>query len=111
MESRFASILSRLGSKRNARKPVGIKDVMAVTSIAATLGLGRLISLPFAGPLSDKLETFFRDYWMLRILCSILSRIAFSPNTTIAYIAAVLGGITKLILRYSNVSCSSRDYL
>ena len=33
----------------------GLKDVMAVTSIAAALGLGRLISLPFAGPLSDKL--------------------------------------------------------
>ena len=33
----------------------GLNDVMAVTSIAAALGLGRLISLPFAGPLSDKL--------------------------------------------------------
>ena len=31
------------------------KTIMQVTAIAAALGLGRLISLPFAGPLSDKL--------------------------------------------------------
>lgn len=34
---------------------LGLEDVMQVTAIAAALGLGRLISLPFAGPLSDKL--------------------------------------------------------
>ncbi len=30
-------------------------ETMAITAIAAALGLGRLIALPFAGPLSDKL--------------------------------------------------------
>ena len=30
-------------------------EVMAITAISAALGLGRLIALPFAGPLSDKL--------------------------------------------------------
>ena len=33
----------------------GVGDVMTVTAVAAALGLGRLVSLPFAGPLSDKL--------------------------------------------------------
>ena len=28
-------------------------EVMAITAISAALGLGRLIALPFAGPLSD----------------------------------------------------------
>ena len=30
-------------------------EAMAITAISAALGLGRLIALPFAGPLSDKL--------------------------------------------------------
>ena len=30
-------------------------EVMSITAISAALGLGRLIALPFAGPLSDKL--------------------------------------------------------
>ena len=34
-------------------------EAMAITAIAAALGLGRLIALPFAGPLSDKLGRRF----------------------------------------------------
>ena len=49
------SILSQQVVKEMLASQWGLKDVMAVTSIAAALGLGRLISLPFAGPLSDKL--------------------------------------------------------
>ena len=49
------SILSQQVVKEMLASHWGLKDVMAVTSIAAALGLGRLISLPFAGPLSDKL--------------------------------------------------------
>ena len=30
-------------------------EAMSITAISAALGLGRLIALPFAGPLSDKL--------------------------------------------------------
>lgn len=30
-------------------------DPMSITKISAALGLGRLVALPFAGPLSDKL--------------------------------------------------------
>ena len=34
-------------------------EAMAITAISAALGLGRLIALPFAGPLSDKLLYFY----------------------------------------------------
>ena len=53
------SILSQQVVKEMLASQWGLKDVMAVTSIAAALGLGRLISLPFAGPLSDKLGRRF----------------------------------------------------
>ena len=64
----------------------------------ATLGLGRLISLPFAGPLSDKLGRRFSVIIGCASYVVFLVEIAFSPNTTIAYIAAVLGGIANSFL-------------
>lgn len=64
----------------------------------ATLGLGRLISLPFAGPLSDKLGRRFSIIIGCSSYVVFLVGIAFSPNTTIAYIAAVLGGIANSFL-------------
>ena len=76
----------------------GLKDVMAVTSIAAALGLGRLISLPFAGPLSDKLGRRLSVIIGCASYVIFLVGIAFSPNTTIAYIAAVLDGIANSFL-------------
>lgn len=48
------SILGQQAVKAMLADRWGI-EVMGVTAIAAALGLGRLISLPFAGPLSDKL--------------------------------------------------------
>ena len=76
----------------------GLKDVMAVTSIAAALGLGRLISLPFAGPLSDKLGRRASVIIGCASYVIFLVGIAFSPNTTIAYVAAILGGIANSFL-------------
>ena len=64
----------------------------------ATLGLGRLISLPFAGPLSDMLGRRFSIIIGCASYVVFLVGIAFSPNTTIAYIAAVLGGIANSFL-------------
>lgn len=92
------SILSQQVVKEQLIVQWGVKDVMLVTSIAAALGLGRLISLPFAGPLSDKLGR------RLSVLIGVASYIiffvgiAFSPNMQIAYIAAVLGGIANSFL-------------
>ena len=92
------SILSQQVVKEMLASQWGLKDVMAVTSIAAALGLGRLISLPFAGPLSDKLGRRFSVIIGCASYVVFLVGIAFSPNTTIAYIAAVLGGIANSFL-------------
>lgn len=42
-------ILSQQVVKEELVSQWGLSDVMTVTSVAAALGLGRLISLPFAG--------------------------------------------------------------
>ena len=76
----------------------GIDDVMQVTAIAAALGLGRLISLPFAGPLSDKLGRRISVLIGVASYVIFFVGIAFSPNMQIAYIAAVLGGIANSFL-------------
>ena len=71
---------------------------MSVTAVSAALGLGRLISLPFAGPLSDKLGR------RLSVLIGVASYavfffgIAFSKSMAIAYVAAILGGIANSFL-------------
>ena len=79
-------------------------EAMAITAISAALGLGRLVALPFAGPLSDKLGR--------RISCAIggLSyaiyliglALAFNAGTNggyqIAYICAIVGGIANSFL-------------
>ena len=66
--------------------------------VAAALGLGRLIALPFAGPLSDKLGR--RIASLIGILSYIIFflGLAMSPNMTVAYIAAILGGIANSFL-------------
>ena len=92
------SILSQQVVKEMLSEQWGLKDVMAVTSIAAALGLGRLISLPFAGPLSDKLGRRLSVLIGCASYVIFFVGIAFSPNTTIAYIAAVLGGIANSFL-------------
>ncbi|MDY3926339.1 MAG: MFS transporter [Anaerotignum sp.] len=79
-------------------------EAMAITAISAALGLGRLIALPIAGPLSDKLGR--------RISCVIggasyaiyLIGLAFAFNAgtnggyQIAYICAIIGGIANSFL-------------
>lgn len=92
------SILSQQLVKELLAEQWGMSDVMGVTAVAAALGLGRLISLPFAGPLSDK---FGRRVSVLIGCFSYVIffvGIAFSPNMIVAYIAAVLGGIANSFL-------------
>lgn len=92
------SILSQQVVKEMLVTQWGIGDVMQVTAIAAALGLGRLISLPFAGPLSDKLGR------RISVIIGVISYVIFfvgiacSPNMQIAYVAAVLGGIANSFL-------------
>lgn len=71
---------------------------MTVTAIAAALGLGRLISLPFAGPLSDKLGRRISVVIGCFSYVIFFVGIAFSPNVMVAYVAAILGGIANSFL-------------
>ena len=84
------SILSQQVVKELLAEQWGTGDVMGVTAIAAALGLGRLISLPFAGPLSDKLGRRLSVLIGCASYVIFFVGIAFSPNTTVAYVAAVL---------------------
>lgn len=92
------SILSQQVVKETLVKQWGINDVMTVTAIAAALGLGRLISLPFAGPLSDKLGRKASVLIGVASYVIFFMGIAFSPNVQVAYVAAVLGGIANSFL-------------
>lgn len=92
------SILSQQVVKEMLAEQWGTGDVMGVTAIAAALGLGRLISLPFAGPLSDKLGRRISVLIGCASYVIFFVGIAFSPNVQIAYAAAVLGGIANSFL-------------
>ena len=92
------SILSQQVVKELLAEQWGIGDVMADTSVAAALGLGRLISLPFAGPLSDKLGRRISVLIGVASYAIFFVGIAFSPNMAVAYVAAVLGGIANSFL-------------
>ena len=79
-------------------------EAMAITAISAALGLGRLIALPFAGPLSDKLgrriSTAIGSASYAIYLLGLA--LAFGAGTnggyTIAYICAIIGGIANSFL-------------
>ncbi|WP_278885321.1 MFS transporter [[Ruminococcus] torques] len=92
------SILSQQVVKELLAEQWGTGDIMGVTAIAAALGLGRLISLPFAGPLSDKLGRRISVLIGCTSYVIFFVGIAFSPNITVAYVAAVLGGIANSFL-------------
>jgi MFS family permease len=92
------SLLSQQVVKELLAEQWGLSDVMAVTAIAAALGLGRLISLPFAGPLSDKLGRRISVIIGCASYVIFFFGIAFSPNVAVAYFAAVMGGIANSFL-------------
>lgn len=92
------SILGQQAVKEMLVQQWGMSDVMTVTAIAAALGLGRLISLPFAGPLSDKLGRRVSVVIGCFSYVIFFVGIAFSPNVMVAYIAAILGGIANSFL-------------
>ncbi len=70
----------------------------AVTIIAAALGLGRLITLPFSGPLSDKLGRRASTLIGISSYIIFFLGLALSPNIKVAYAAAILGGVANSFL-------------
>ncbi|NCC43211.1 MAG: MFS transporter, partial [Clostridia bacterium] len=91
-------VLGQAVIKESLVEQWGLSDVGLVTMVAAALGLGRLIALPFAGPLSDKLGRRVASIIGAGSYAIFFLGLAFSPNMTIAYIAAVLGGIANSFL-------------
>lgn len=76
----------------------GIVDVSRVVAVIAALGLGRLISLPFSGSISDKFGR--RLSGIIGVICYgiFFFGIAFSPSMQIAYVFAIIGGIANSFL-------------
>ena len=76
----------------------GTLDVSMVVSVIAALGLGRLISLPFSGPLSDKYGR--RLSGIIGVLCYVAYFFGMANSTSMAmgYAFAVVGGIANSFL-------------
>lgn len=82
----------------SAQWGLGLDGIGKVTMVAAALGLGRLISLPIAGPLSDKLGRKIASLIGIASYFIFFVGVAISPNMWVAYAAAILGGIANSFL-------------
>ena len=73
----------------------GSIDVSAVIMVSAALGLGRLVSLPVSGWVSDRFGR--KPSALIGILCYIVYfvGIVFSPNMYVAYVIALFGGMAN----------------
>lgn len=97
------SILGQALIKESLAASWGV-EAMAITAISAALGLGRLIALPFAGPLSDKLGRRISTAIGSGSYAIYLIGLAFAFNAgthggyAIAYACAILGGIANSFL-------------
>lgn len=76
----------------------GTLDVSMVLSVIAALGLGRLISLPFSGPLSDKFGR--RISGIIGVVCYAVFflGVAYSSSMAVGYAFAIVGGIANSFL-------------
>lgn len=79
-------------------------EAMSITAISAALGLGRLVALPFAGPLSDKLGRRISvviggaSYAIYLIGLALAFNAGTHGGYQIAYICAIVGGIANSFL-------------
>lgn len=76
----------------------GTYDVSSVIYVIAALGLGRLIALPFAGPLSDRLGRKASIYIGIFSYILYFVGIALSPTMKVGYMFALAGGIANSFL-------------
>ena len=79
-------------------------EAMAITAISAALGLGRLIALPFAGPLSDKLGRRIStaigsgSYVIYVFGLALAFNLGASGGYQVAYVCAIVGGVANSFL-------------
>lgn len=76
----------------------GTFDVSTVLVVIAALGLGRLISLPIAGPISDKIGRRVSALIGIVAYVTFFVGIVFAPNMQKAYVFALLGGVANSFL-------------
>ncbi len=97
------SVLGQAAIKESLAASWGC-EAMAITKISAALGLGRLIALPFAGPLSDKLGRKISmviggfSYAIYLIGLAFAFNAGANGGYMIAYVCAVIGGIANSFL-------------
>ena len=97
------SILGQAVIKESLAAAWGV-EAMAITAISAALGLGRLIALPFAGPLSDKLGRRIStaigsaSYAIYLIGLALAFGAGTNGGYMIAYVCAIIGGIANSFL-------------
>ena len=97
------SILGQALIKESLATSWGV-TAMSITAISAALGLGRLIALPFAGPLSDKLGRKISigigsgSYAIYLIGLALAFNAGPNGGYQIAYACAVIGGIANSFL-------------
>ena len=97
------SILGQAVIKETLAASWGV-EAMAITAISAALGLGRLIALPFAGPLSDKLGRRIStaigsgSYAIYLIGLALAFNAGTHGGYQIAYVCAIVGGIANSFL-------------
>jgi MFS family permease len=76
----------------------GAFDVSVVLAVIAALGLGRLITLPIAGPLSDKFGRRISGLIGIVLYVAYFVGIVMAPTMQIAYVFALLGGAANSFL-------------
>ncbi len=76
----------------------GAFDVSIVLAVIAALGLGRLITLPIAGPLSDKFGRRISGLIGIVLYIAYFVGIVMAPNMSVAYVFALLGGAANSFL-------------
>lgn len=69
-----------------------------VLLVIAAMGLGRLITLPFSGPLSDKMGRRLSILIGIGSYAVFFVGIVFAPNMMVAYIVAMIGGAANSFL-------------
>ena len=82
-----------------------VQDIGLVAKVVAAAGLGRLIILPFAGPISDKLGRKICVVIGALLYAVSMIMIAKSPTMMVAYIGSLLSGSANSFLDCGVIPC------